>query len=108
MKNDIFQAIADPTRRMILVLIAAQAMTPNELAAHFASTRQAVSKHIQILADCKLVQQQKTGRTIYYHIDATQLQQIDRWLEQFRQLWHDRFKQLDELLINLNTDKHEN
>lgn len=98
MKRDIFQAIADPTRRAILVLIAAQAMTPNALADHFDTTRQAVSKHIKILRECEVVEQHKDGREIYYQLKAAKMKEIDQWLEQFRQLWQDRFRQLDELL----------
>lgn len=107
MKRDVFQAIADPTRRAIIVLIAAQAMTPNALAGQFDTTRQAVSKHIKILVECDVVEQQKNGREIYYHIVASKMKEIDNWLEQFRQLWDDRFNQLDEVLTNLKTSKNE-
>ena len=72
MRRDVFQAIADPTRRAILVLIATQAMTPNALAENFNSTRQAVSKHIKILTECELVKQDQTGREIYYHLNQVQ------------------------------------
>jgi DNA-binding transcriptional ArsR family regulator len=98
MKRDVFQAIADPTRRAILVLIASQAMTPNNLAEHFDMTRQAVSKHIQYLVDCELLNQQKVGREIFYHLKAEKMEEIDKWLEQFKDLWSTRFEQLDELL----------
>lgn len=102
MKRDIFQAIADPTRRAILILIASQAMTPNALAAHFNSTRQAVSKHIKVLTECQLLKQEKTGREIYYHFNPGKMKEIDKWLEQLRQQWESRFNQLDQLLSNLN------
>ena len=102
MRRDIFQAIADPTRRAILALIALQAMTPNALAEHFDSTRQAVSKHIQILTECEAVTQRQSGREIYYHINPQKMKEIDQWLEEFRKLWDDRFDQLDDLL---NTTK---
>ena len=101
MRRDIFQAIADPTRRAILALIALQAMTPNAIAEHFDSTRQAVSKHIQILTECEAVKQQHTGREIYYHINLQKMKEIDQWLEDFRKLWDDRFDQLDDLLTNI-------
>ena len=107
MKRDIFQAIADPTRRAILVLIASQAMTPNALAEHFDSTRQAVSKHINILAECELVKQEKVGREIYYQLNAPKMKEIDKWLEQFKGLWENRFDQLDEVLLNLNKKQNE-
>jgi len=101
MRRDIFQAIADPTRRAIIGLLALQAMTPNAIAEHFDSTRQAISKHIQILAECEVVTQQHTGREIYYHFNAKKMKEIDHWIEQFRKLWDDRFNQLDDLLQDL-------
>jgi len=101
MKRDVFQAISDPTRRAIIVLIATQAMTPNALAEQFDTTRQAVSKHIKILKECEVVEQRKSGREIYYHIVAEKMKEIDVWLEQFRQLWEDRFNQLDDMLNQL-------
>jgi len=101
MRRDIFQAIADPTRRAILGLLALQAMTPNAIAEHFDSSRQAVSKHIQILAECEVINQQQTGREIYYHFNPQKMKEIDLWLERFRKLWEDRFDQLDNLLKNL-------
>lgn len=107
MKRDVFQAIADPTRRAILVLIASQAMTPNALAARFDTTRQAVSKHIKILKECDVVYQEKAGREIYYHLKPGKMKEIDRWLKQFKKHWEDRFAQLDEVLLNLKSDKNE-
>ncbi len=98
MRRDVFQAIADPTRRAILALLALQAMTPNALAEHFNSSRQAVSKHIKILTECEVVKQQQTGREIYYHFNAKKMKEIDLWLEQFKKQWEDRFDQLDNLL----------
>ncbi|KAA9338837.1 ArsR/SmtB family transcription factor [Adhaeribacter soli] len=107
MKRDVFQAIADPTRRAILVLLAAQAMTPNALAEHFDSTRQAVSKHINILAECELVKQVKVGREIYYHLEAAKMKEVDKWLEQFKGMMESRFDQLDQVLFNLNKMQNE-
>jgi DNA-binding transcriptional ArsR family regulator len=98
MRRDIFQAIADPTRRAILSLLALQAMTPNAIAEHFNSSRQAVSKHIQILAECEVVKQQQTGREIYYHFNPQKMKEVDTWVEQFRAIFETRFSQLDELL----------
>ena len=98
MRRDIFQAIADPTRRAILALLALQAMTPNALAEHFNSSRQAVSKHIKILTECGVVKQEQTGREIYYHFNAKKIKEIDVWLEQFKKQWEDRFDQLDNLI----------
>lgn len=101
MNQDIFKAIADPTRRAILTLLAVQAMTPNALAGHFNTTRQGVSKHIQVLVECDAVKQQQTGREIYYHFNSQKMKEIDQWLEPFRKLWNDRFDQLDNLLKDL-------
>ncbi|PUZ25818.1 transcriptional regulator [Chitinophaga parva] len=105
MRRDIFQAIADPTRRAILALLALQAMTPNGLAEHFQTTRQAVSKHLQILAECEVVTSQQQGREVYYHLEAKKMEEIDKWLEQFRKLWENRFEQLDQVLLNLKNKK---
>jgi DNA-binding transcriptional ArsR family regulator len=101
MPRDIFQAVADPTRRSILILLAAQAMTPNAIAEHFDMTRQAVSKHIQVLSECEAVNQHRTGREIYYHFNPTKMKEIDQWLEVLRKQWEDRFDQLDKLLKDL-------
>jgi DNA-binding transcriptional ArsR family regulator len=101
MRRDIFQAIADPTRRAILVLLALGAMTPNAVAEHFESTRQTISKHIHILTECEVLIQKKTGREIYYHVNPEKMKEIDIWLERFRKLWETRFDQLDNLLKDL-------
>jgi DNA-binding transcriptional ArsR family regulator len=104
-RRDVFQAIADPTRRAILLLLASQAMTPNALAEEFKFSRQAVSKHIQILTECELVKQEHKGREIYYHINKNQMKEIDKWLEQFRKIWENRFDQLDKVLLTLKQKK---
>jgi DNA-binding transcriptional ArsR family regulator len=105
MRRDIFQAIADPTRRAILVLIAAQAMTPSTLAAHFDTTRQGVSKHLRILTECQLVKQEFQGREIYYQLEIKKMKEIDIWLEQFRKIWEARFNQLDKVLLTMKKQK---
>jgi DNA-binding transcriptional ArsR family regulator len=87
MRRDVFQAIADPTRRAIITLIALQAMTPNALAEHFDISRQAVSKHLRILTECELVKQDQQGREIYYQLEIKKMKEIDKWLEQFRKIW---------------------
>jgi DNA-binding transcriptional ArsR family regulator len=101
MRRDVFQAIADPTRRAIITLIALQAMTPNALAEHFDTTRQAVSKHLRILTECELVKQEQSGREIYYQLNAIKMKEIDTWLEQFRSIWQSRFNELDHVLSTL-------
>ena len=104
-RRDIFQAIADPTRRAILALIAVQAMTPNALAEHFHTSRQAVSKHIKILAECELVKQELSGREIYYQLEIKKMKEIDKWLQQFRKLWENRFNELDNILSTMKKQK---
>ncbi len=101
MKRDVFQAIADPTRRAIIALIALQAMTPNAIAEHFDTSRQAVSKHLRILTECELVHQEQRGREIYYSLEIEKMKEIDEWLEQYRKIWESRFEQLDTLLSEL-------
>lgn len=105
MRRDVFQAIADPTRRAIITLIAIQAMTPNALAEHFDSTRQAVSKHLKILTECELITQEQQGREIYYKLEIEKMKEIDKWLEQFRKIWETRFNQLDDVLSTLKKQK---
>src|SRR6185436_5672284 len=97
-RRDIFQAIADPTRRAIIALIALQAMTPNALAEHFNTSRQAVSKHVKVLTECELVRQEQQGREIYYSLELDKMKEIDKWLTQFRKLWEAQFDQLDKVL----------
>jgi DNA-binding transcriptional ArsR family regulator len=104
-RRDIFQAIADPTRRAIMALIALQAMTPNALAEYFNTSRQAVSKHIQILTECELVKQEQQGREIYYSLEIQKLKEIDKWLDQFRKQWETQFNQLDKVLATLKKQK---
>lgn len=105
MRRDIFQAIADPTRRAIITLIAIQAMTPNALAEHFVTTRQAISKHLRILHECELVKPEQRGREIYYQLEINKMKEIDKWLAQFRKLWETRFNQLDNLLSTVKKQK---
>jgi DNA-binding transcriptional ArsR family regulator len=108
MKRDVFQAIADPTRRAIIALVALQAMTPNAIAEHFDTSRQAVSKHLRILTECELVTQEQRGREIYYQLEIDKMKEIDEWLEQYRTIWETRFEQLDTLLDELKQqDKKE-
>jgi DNA-binding transcriptional ArsR family regulator len=105
MKRDVFQAIADPTRRAIIALIALHAMTPNAIAEHFDTSRQAVSKHLRILTECDLVTQEQKGREIYYRLEIDKMKEIDKWLEQYREIWKTRFDQLDEVLKVIKKQK---
>lgn len=103
--TDIFHAIADPRRRAIILLVAAQAMTPNALAGHFECSRQAVSKHIRVLAESQVLKQEKSGREIYYSLNRKKMDEIDRWLDLFRQNLEKRFSQLDRVLTKSKTRK---
>jgi len=105
MRRDIFQAIADPTRRAIIALIALQAMTPGAIAENFNTTRQAVSKHLRILTECDLVKQEFQGREIYYSLEIDKMKEIDQWIEQFRKIWEMRFNQLDDVLATIKKNK---
>ncbi len=104
-RRDVFQAIADPTRRAILLLLASQAMVPNAIAEEFHTSRQAISKHLQILTECELVNPEQKGREIYYHINPGQMKVIDKWLKQYRKIWDTRFNQLDNVILTLKKKK---
>lgn len=105
MRRDVFQAIADPTRRAIIALIALQAMTPSAIAENFNTTRQAVSKHLRILSECELVKQEQQGREIYYSLEIEKMKEIDKWLSQYRKIWETRFNQLDNILSTIKKQK---
>ncbi len=99
-RRDVFQAIADPTRRAILTLLAAHAMTPGAIADQFDSTRQTISKHIQILTECELLRSEQSGREIHYHLNLEKMVEIAEFIEPFRQLWDDRFNRLEAVMKN--------
>lgn len=97
-RRDPFQAIADPTRRAILLLLASQSLTAGAIAANFESARPTVSRHIQILTECELVDKEPRGREIYYHLNPHKMKEIAEFLEPFRQMWEDRFVKLENLM----------
>jgi DNA-binding transcriptional ArsR family regulator len=105
MRRDIFQAIADPTRRAIMTLIALHAMTPNAIAENFHTTRQSISKHLRILTECEMVKQEYRGREIYYSLEIEKIKEIDQWIDQLRKTWESRFNQLDKVLSTLKKQK---
>ena len=107
MRRDIFQAIADPTRRAIIALIAMQAMTPNALAEHFHTSRQAVSKHLRILTECELVTQEHQGREIYYRLETEHLKAVTDWLKKVQEICEGNYKRLDALLAELKQAQKE-
>ena len=100
LRRDVFQAIADPTRRAILLLVASQTMTAGAIAANFDTARPTVSKHLQILTECELLKQAQTGREIHYHINAKKMKEVADFIEPFRQMWDDRFNKLEEIMKN--------
>lgn len=104
-RRDVFQAIADPTRRAILALLAANAMTPGAIADNFDSARQTISKHIQILTECRLLEQEQSGREIHYRLNAQGLTEVAEWLRPFTKMWDDRFNKLEAIMKNYKPDK---
>ncbi len=102
LRRDPFQAIADPTRRAILVLLAAQTMTAGAIAEKFDVARPTISKHMQVLNECELITANQKGREIYYEIKVDKMKEIEKWLAQFRAIWKNRYNQLDNLLSTLN------
>ena len=105
MRRDIFQAIADPTRRAIIALIAIQAMTPNAIAEKFDTSRQAVSKHLKVLHECEVLKQEQKGREIFYSLELEKMKELDIWLEQFRKIWESRFDNLDAYLAKIQKER---
>jgi len=100
-RRDIFQAIADPTRRAILSLLAFQAMTPGAIAENFNSSRQTISKHIQILTECQLIRQEQRGREILYHFNPLKMKEVSDWVSQYRQFWENKLDSLEDYLARI-------
>ena len=100
LRRDVFQAIADPTRRAILLLVATQSMTAGAIAANFNTARPTVSKHLQILAECELLAQEQTGREIRYQVNAKKMREVAEFIEPFREMWDDRFNKLESVMKN--------
>lgn len=105
LRRDVFQAIADPTRRAILLLLATQSMTAGAIASNFDTARPTVSKHLQILTACELLKQEQNGREIYYYIDATNMKEVADFIEPFRKMWDDRFNKLESIMKNYQPKK---
>src|SRR5580692_8036679 len=97
-RRDVFQAIADPTRRAILLLVASQSITAGAIAANFNTARPTVSRHLQILTECELLEQEQNGREIYYHINARKMKEVAAFIEPFRKIWDDRFNKLESIM----------
>jgi DNA-binding transcriptional ArsR family regulator len=105
LRRDVFQAIADPTRRAILLLVATQSMTAGAIASNFDTARPTVSKHLQILTECELLEQQQNGREIYYQINAKKMKEVADFIEPFRKMWDERFDKLEAVMKNYKTKK---
>ena len=105
LRRDVFQAIADPSRRAILLLLATQSMTAGTIASNFDTARPTVSKHLQILTECELLKQEQNGREIYYHINAKKLKEVAVFIEPFRDMWDERFNKLESIMKNYNSKK---
>ena len=105
LRRDVFQAIADPTRRAILLLLATQAMTAGAIASNFDTARPTVSKHLQILTECELLKQEQNGREIYYHINANKMKEVDEFIEPFRKMWDERFNKLESIMKTYKSKK---
>jgi len=105
LRRDVFQAIADPTRRAILLLVASQAMTAGAIAANFDTARPTVSKHLQILTECELLKQEQQGREMYYHLNPQKMKDIADFVEPFRKLWEDRFNKLETIMKTYKPNK---
>src|SRR5215203_3127785 len=103
LRRDVFQAIADPTRRTILLLVASQAMTAGAIASNFDTARPTVSKHLQILTACALLEQEQNGREIYYHLNPKKMKEIADFIEPFRNMWDDRFNKLESVMKKYKT-----
>lgn len=105
LRRDVFQAIADPTRRAILVLVATQSMTAGAIAANFDTARPTVSKHLQILTECELLHQEQNGREMHYQLNPQKMKEIADFIEPFRKMWDDRFNKIESIMKNYPTDK---
>lgn len=105
LRRDVFQAIADPTRRSILLLVATHSMTAGAIAANFETARPTVSKHLQILTECELLKQEQNGREVYYHINAKKMKEVADFIEPFRKIWDDRFNKLEAIMKNYKPKK---
>lgn len=105
LRRDVFQAIADPTRRAILLLVAAQSMTAGAIASNFATARPTVSKHLQILTECELLEQEQNGREVYYHLNPKKIREVADFIEPFRKIWEDRFNRLETVMREYHSKK---
>ena len=104
-RRDVFQAIADPTRRAILALLAFQVMTGPAIAEKFDSKRQTIARHVDILTECGLLTQKQKGREIYYQFNPKKMKEVDVWLEPYRRMWEGRLDAIGDLLKEMQAKK---
>ena len=104
MRRDIFQAVADPTRRQIINLIAHKPLTPNGVAESFDMSRQGISKHLKILTECGIIIIVARGREHYCFIQPQKMEELGDWLESFRKIWENRFDNLDDLVVRMQNE----
>ena len=105
LRRDVFQAIADPTRRAILLLVASQSMTAGAIAANFDTARPTVSKHLQILTECELLEQEQNGREVHYQLNPKRIKEIADFIEPFRGMWDGRFNKLETIMKKYKSTK---
>ncbi len=105
LRRDVFQAIADPTRRAIMLLVASQSMTAGAIASNFDTARPTVSKHLQILTECELLKQEQNGREIYYQLNPKKMKEVGDFIEPFRKMWDNRFNKLESVMKKYKTQK---
>src|SRR3954447_12606519 len=105
LRRDVFQAIADPTRRAILLLVASQSMTAGAIASNSDTARPTVSKHLQILTECELLEQEQNGGEIHYHLNPQKIKEIADFVEPFRKMWDDRFDKLETIMKKYKSPK---
>src|ERR1700690_4220734 len=105
MRRDLFQAIADPTRRKIINMIAHESLNLNSVAEKFRISRPAVSKHIKILTECGLITINQQGRDRYCEAKLKKLNEVSDWVEQYKEFWNTKFDALEEYLHQLQSTK---
>ncbi|MBN2729521.1 MAG: winged helix-turn-helix transcriptional regulator [Bacteroidales bacterium] len=104
-RRDVFQAVADPTRRAILMLVVSQSMTAGAIASNFDTARPTVSNHLKILTECELLRKEQIGREMIYHLNPQKMKEIAEFIEPFRKLWDDRFYKLEAIMKNYKSEK---
>ncbi|HEY4875060.1 MAG TPA: metalloregulator ArsR/SmtB family transcription factor [Puia sp.] len=108
MKRDVFQGIADPTRRSILHMISLTPLNVNSVSEKFDVSRAAIYKHIKILSECGLIVVNQKGRERYCEAQLQKLEEVSDWVEQYREIWNKRLDSLETYLQKLQSKKKKN